>query len=259
MTTRKTMKRTGLLFAATLLALVVFSGVALAATLTCQAEVECFGTKQADTMNGTDAQDLMYGKGRGDTLNGFGGFDDLSGQSGADKLFGGPGNDDLYGGPGNDALNGGENFDHYYFGDGWGKDTITDSGPRESLSFVEFSNSGHLPVSADLVIKLIPGDGPEVRNARGTSTINWEGDLFNKEVWPGSGDDQVTGTASENEIFGDYGGADNISTGAGDDYINVRDGEGDDVVDCGETPNVADADWVLFDSGDQIANCETLN
>jgi hypothetical protein len=38
-TTQKMMKRTGLLFAATLLALVVFSGVALAATLTCQAEV----------------------------------------------------------------------------------------------------------------------------------------------------------------------------------------------------------------------------
>ena len=260
-TTQKMMKRTGVLFAATLLALIVFSGVALAATLTCQAQVECFGTKQADTLNGSEGIDYMFGKGRADTLNGFGGSNVLSGQGGRDKLFGGPGNDDLYGGPRNDELNGGEGLDGYYFGDGWGNETITDSGPSESLLFVEYANSGDLPVSENLIIKLVPGDGPEVKNASGTSTINWEGNLFNNEVYPGSGDDQLTGTSLNNEIFAStYGGADTISTGAGNDYIEVRDGVGDDVVDCGEDDGQPDSDWVLFDSGDQIAgNCEILS
>ena len=260
-TTQKLMKRTGLLFAATLLALVVFSGVALAATLTCQAEVYCLGTKQADTMNGSEGNDIMAGKGGGDTLNGFGGGDYLEGEGGRDKLFGGPGNDDVVGGSGNDALNGGADLDGYWFGPSWGKDTISDSGPHESLNFVDYPNGQELPVSDNLIIKLDPGAGPEVSNARGTNTINWEGNLFNNELYPGSGDDQVTGTASANEIFAStYGGADTISTGAGDDYIEVRDGVGDDVVDCGETPNVTDDDdLVLSDSGDQIANnCERI-
>jgi Ca2+-binding RTX toxin-like protein len=253
------MRRTGVLFAATLLALVVFSGVALAATISCEADVLCLGTKQADTLNGSEGNDDMLGKGRGDTLNGFGGGDWLDGQGGPDKLFGGPGNDQLYGGPRNDELNGGEGLDRYNFGDGWGKDTISDSGPSESLDFVVFSNGQHLPVSDNLVIKLDPGAGPEVKNASATSTINWEGNLFNDDVYPGSGDDQLTGTASNNEIFAaDYGGADTISTGAGNDYIDVSDGVGDDVVDCGETVNnTSDDDMVLADSGDQVAtNCE---
>ena len=55
--------------------------------------MECFGTKQADTLNGSEGSDLMYGKGRGDTPNGFGSPDYLYGQGGADKLFGSPGAD----------------------------------------------------------------------------------------------------------------------------------------------------------------------
>jgi hypothetical protein len=260
-TTRKMMRRTGVLFAATLLALVVFSGVALAATIACQAEVQCFGTKRADTLNGSEGKDFMAAKGRGDTLNGFGGYDLMNGQGGADKLFGGADNDVLDGGSGSDVLSGGEGLDSYYFGDGWGKDTISDSGPRESLLFIHYPESGPgVPVSDDLIIKLEPGAGPEVKNASATSTINWEGNLFNNEVWLGGGDDQLTGTAAENEIFGEFDGADTISTGAGNDYIDVHDGVGDDVVDCGETPNVIDDDdLVVSDTGDQIANnCERI-
>jgi Ca2+-binding RTX toxin-like protein len=261
MTTRKTMKRTGLLFAATLLALVVFSGVALAATLTCQAEVECFGTKQADTMNGTDAQDLMYGKGRGDTLNGLGTNDLLFGQGGADKLFGGPGGDYMTGGPGNDALSGEEDSDFYYFGDGWGKDSITDSASSQNIVvFVAQPGSSDVPATEDLTIKLIPSNGPEVTNASATSTINWEASVV-RHVFSGTGDDNITGNSLANVIYGGVGtessGADTISAGGGDDEIHVNDGVGDDVVDCGETLFSTDNDTVYFDSGDQIStNCE---
>ena len=260
-TTQKTMRRTVLLLAAMLLALVFFSGAALAVTKSCEALVECFGTKRADTLNGSEGNDFMYGKGRGDTLKGVGGHDRLYGQGGADKLFGGLGDDGLFGGPGNDALNGGEDSDYYRFGPNWGKDSITDSDLLGGISFYEYSTNGdYVLVNDNLTIKLQSGDGPEATNASGTSTINWEGNVIN-DVYPGSGDDQITGKSSSNEIHADqFGGADNISTGAGNDYIDVADGLGDDVVDCGENGGSPDSDHVYFDSGDQIAgNCEILN
>jgi Ca2+-binding RTX toxin-like protein len=224
--TQKTMRRTALLFATMVLALVVFSGGALAVTLTCEAEVECFGTKRADTLNGSEGNDYIYSKGRGDTLSGFGGIDWLYGQGGADKLFGGPDVDHLIGGPGNDALSGGEDYDHYYFGSGWGKDSITDStaSSRNMVIFQDPAN-GHISLSDDLTIKLFPGEGPEVKNTSGTSTINWEEDAV-QYVASGAGDDHITGSFLDNTIYGGEG-ADNISASVGDDTIYVGDGAGE--------------------------------
>ncbi len=259
MTTTQTMRRTALLFAAMVLALVVSSGVALAVTKSCEAGVECLGTRKADTLNGSEGYDYMYGKGRGDTLNGFGGFDGLYGQGGADKLFGGPDVDHLIGGPGNDALSGGEDYDHYYFASGWGKDSITDSiaSSRNMVIFQDPAN-GHTPVSDDLTIKLFPDEGPEVKNASGTSTVNWEENAI-QYVASGDGDDRITGSFLDNTIYGGDG-ADTISASLGDDTIYVSDGLGGDVVDCGEAlPGGSDNDEVHYDSGDQIAdNCEVL-
>ena len=260
--TQKTMRRTGVLFAATLLALVVFSGVALAATISCVAGVECFGTTQADTLNGSDGQDFIFGRGSGDTIKGFGVNDFLYGQGGADKLFGGADIDALIGGPGNDALSGGVDRDDYYFGDGWGKDTITDSATPANRLIFYISPNESLPATDDLTIKLVSGEGPEVKNASGTSTINWEGNIID-EVNTGTGDDQITGNSAANIIDSNDGGADTISAGGGDDVINVNDGGGDDVVNCGDnivipgSGGIPDNDRVFSDPGDQIAsNCE---
>ncbi len=163
-------------------------------------------------------------------------------------------------GLGNDLLSGGLDNDVYKFGPSWGKDTITDSTTLDTLTFDVFSNGEYHPVSDNLTINLNPDDGPEVANARGTNTINWEGSLF-KFVYPGSGDDQITGNYLSNEIAADdHGGADTISTRAGNDTVYVNDGSGDDVVDCGENLYSLDNDNVYFDSGDQIAdNCENQN
>ncbi len=272
-TTQKTMRRTGVLFAATLLALVVFSGVALAATISCVAGVECFGTTQADTLNGSDGQDFIFGRGSGDTIKGLGVNDFLYGQGGPDRLFGGFGGDLMIGGPGNDALSGNEDPDRYYFGDGWGKDSITDNtasseGSLPAENVLVFSNGPRhaesVPATDDLTVKLASGEGPEVKNASGTSTINWEANVV-RHVFSGTGDDNITGNSLANVIYGGVGtessGADTISAGGGDDEIHVNDGFGDDVVDCGENiiPGT-DSDTVYFDSGDTIdPNCEVQN
>ncbi len=253
------------LLAATLLALVVFSGVALAVTKSCVADVACFGTRKADTLNGSEGNDKMYGKGRGDTLNGFGGSDSLYGEGGADKLFGGMGPgvvNSLVGGPGNDLLSGGDGLEHYYFGDGWGKDFITDGATSQNAVIFskEPAPDEFVPTTANLTIKLVSGEGPEVKNASGTSTIDWQGVAIIEDVFSGSGDDRITGNFEPNHISAGAG-ADNISSAGGNDLIYVADGSGDDVVDCGETlGNSLDNDTVFFDSGDQIAaDCESQN
>ena len=111
-------------------------------------------------------------------------------------------------------------------------------------------------VGYDLTIKLASGAGPEVTNAGGTSILNWESSVI-KDVQSGSGDDQITGNSYANAIYA-ANGADNISSGGGDDFINVFDGTGDDVVDCGEDLyGSSDNDVVVHDLDDQVAdNCE---
>ena len=259
-------RRAALLFVAAMAMVVLSSTVALAITKSCEVNVVCFGTMKVDTLNGsslntsTDFGDYIYGRGGGDTLNGLGGTDYLYGQGGADKLFGGSlvGNY-FVGGPGNDALSGEGGPDVYYFGPSWGKDSITDDATNENrLVFLKGpAQDEQVPVSDDLTIKLVPGTGPEVKNASGISTIDWQGVAIIEDVFSGSGDDRITGNFEPNYISAGAG-ADNISSGGGNDLIYVADGSGDDVVDCGETLyNSSDEDRVYFDSGDQIAtNCE---
>jgi hypothetical protein len=99
---RKGMRRITLLLALMATALVVASGVALAATLN--------GTNRADTLVGTP---------KIDSINGFGGGDTLRGKGSADNLRGFTGSDDLYGGPGHDRIISGICSRHRVFaGDG---------------------------------------------------------------------------------------------------------------------------------------------
>lgn len=243
----------------TMLALVLSSGVALALTRTCEANVDCLGTNDPDILRGlrdTDDSNNIYGRGGADILKGFGGADELYGQGGSDELFGGAGMDYLAGGPANDALSGGaDSFDYYHFGPGWGEDSIADSDtPANRVSFYK-GPSDFVYVTEDLTIDLVSGDGPEAETESGTSTVNWERNVI-QHVFGGSGDDRITGNSLGNHIYGGSG-ADNISAGGGNDEIRVRDGSGDDVVDCGEPFFGSDDDTVFFDSGDQIdPSCE---
>ena len=168
----------------------------------------------------------------------------------------------MIGGSGNDALSGGEEVDVYFFGDGWGKDSITDDATDGNMaSFVKGPEKEEsVPVSDNLTIKLLSGNGPEVKNASATSIIDWEGHVI-AHVYSGSGNDQITGNFAPNVINATSGGADTISASVGDDFIRVNDGSGDDVVDCGENLITdTDNDTVLHDTGDTIdPNCEVQN
>jgi serralysin len=242
--------------------LVLSSGVALAATITCQAELgDCFGTKKADTLNGTDTPEHMFGRASGDTLNAFGEEDWLFGNGGGDELFGGLGRDQMTGGSGKDELAGGGSDDHYHLGPNWGDDSITEGAPSgNDVAFNKgpYGADSHVYVPDDLTIRLTPGAGPEVKTKGATNTVNWEGHVID-EILSGNGDDTITGDALANNLDGGYG-KDTIFGAGGDDHINVADGSGGDSVDCGEDLiGGADNDTVFFDAGDTVSYCETQN
>ena len=106
-----------------------------------------FGTKAADTMEGSGDSDHLYGMGGGDTLNGGDGSDWLEGNAGQDNLNGGTGNDSLFGGAdvdilnggeGNDILKGGAGVDVYQFEGSYGIDVISDT---DGQGFITIDNT----------------------------------------------------------------------------------------------------------------------
>lgn len=117
------MRRVGLVLVMMLVALVVGSGVALAAVK--------YGTDGPDEFFGTSDEDVFYGRGGSDFLEGCGGDDVLYGgddpdlvgdglcrRSGDDKLYGGDGDDEIFSFPGDDVLHGGRGNDSLFEGEG---------------------------------------------------------------------------------------------------------------------------------------------
>jgi Ca2+-binding RTX toxin-like protein len=271
---RVTLKRAVILLAATLAALVLASGVALAATVACQAGPDCLGTKKADTLLGSAGDDDVFGRGGADTLKGRGGSDYLLGQGGRDTLLGGTDGDYLMGGPGDDLLAGGDNGDQYYFGSGWGEDSLTEggTGPGDWLVF-RLSPSDPVPVTENLIINLTPGPGPEARDEDGANTVDLDSERV-EIVASGDGDDEISGNSLANVLYGAAGkdiirgaagddyiygnaGQDTIVGGRGSDSIHAEDGFGGDKIDCGEDPDGTDDDTVYYDFGDVLGiNCE---
>jgi Ca2+-binding RTX toxin-like protein len=98
-------RRVILLVTAMGVAMLLASGVALAATIE--------GTPGDDTLDGTDNTDYIYGRGGDDLIRSLGA---------RDVVFGGAGNDDLYGGPIGDQLFG-QADDDYIVGEG-GEDEL---------------------------------------------------------------------------------------------------------------------------------------
>jgi len=86
-------------------AIVVSSGVALAATIGCDGGL-CFGTDRPDSMFGTDRHDAIFARAGGDFVSGRGSADNLNGMDGNDKVWGGWGDDWVKGGRHHDAVSG---------------------------------------------------------------------------------------------------------------------------------------------------------
>ena len=120
-------RRVALLLAAMGAALVLATGVALAASIQCPnaANGVCNGTNAPDTLAGTNSVDTINGFGGDDAMYGYGANDTMNGgnESGyGDGIYGGLGNDRIYGQGGNDLIEG--DYGNDYLDTGPGSDRV---------------------------------------------------------------------------------------------------------------------------------------
>jgi hypothetical protein len=87
-----------------------------------------------DIVIGGAGRDFLSGGAGNDSLLGGVDVDLLDGGEGNDQLYGGAGDDTLTGGTGNDILQGGADNDTYQFDAAWGKDVITDSDGKGTIT-----------------------------------------------------------------------------------------------------------------------------
>lgn len=216
----------------------------------CGVRFACHGTPGPDIVRSTDVANRINARGSGDVLVGRGGDDTLRGRKGNDELRAGDGDDYLEGGRGTDALAGGPGGDAYEVdAAGWGRDSVVDSAPNSDAVPGNSLRVGYSFVG-DLTVDLVSGEGPEVSDAAGTGTMDWEGDAVDDAYVFGDGDDRILGNDRAN-LLGSGGGEDTVRAGGGDDEVYVEDGEGGDVVSCGEDgEGVEDNDVVYSDPPD---------
>jgi Ca2+-binding RTX toxin-like protein len=117
------MKRTMLLMASMMLALLVAAGVALAQDgVSKVCKTNCRGTDRDDRLSGTSKRNAITGRNGADQIAGNGAKDTLNGNLGEDAIYSGNGEDKLYGGGNSDYLQGGIKKD--YINTGPGNDVI---------------------------------------------------------------------------------------------------------------------------------------
>jgi Ca2+-binding RTX toxin-like protein len=117
------MKRTMLLIASMMLALLVAAGVALAQDgVSKVCNTNCRGTDRDDQLSGTSKRNAIEGRNGADQIEGKGAKDTLNGNLGSDAVYGGNGEDKIYGGGNDDYMQAGIKSD--YIGTGSGNDVI---------------------------------------------------------------------------------------------------------------------------------------
>ncbi|MEO1210237.1 MAG: S8 family serine peptidase [Cyanobacteria bacterium J06638_20] len=183
---------------------------------------------------------LIGGPGR-DRLVGGPGNDRLSGRGGNDRLVGGPGNDRLVGGPGNDRLLGGSGRDRLVGNagndrlvgsagndtllGGTGNDTLAGGGGNDRA----LGAGGRDRLLGGLGNDTLNGGGDRDRLLGATGRDRLNGQRGN-DVLRGGGDrDVLNGGSGNDRLSGDLGN-DVIITGAGNDRIIIRQGQGVDRV-----------------------------
>ncbi|MDW5596787.1 PASTA domain-containing protein [Conexibacter stalactiti] len=240
----------------------------------------------AVTFRGGDGTDRLSGGVGNDTLDGGPGNDNLAGGWGNDTLQGGDGDDSLLGdglkpfadvidgGAGHDAIvndwvNDHQNAPIAVSLDGVANDGLAGEGDNVvGVESIQVNQPASLSAGAGAVAFRVfqtgPGPSKLVGSDAADSLISYdyddviEGRGGDDTIEAGFGNDTISGGPGRDSINADAGsGACNFlvcRTGAGNDTIDVRDGEVDSVV-CGPG-----TDTVTADANDTVApDCETVN
>jgi serralysin len=214
-----------------------------------------------ENVSGTTGDDVLTGNGSNNVLTGGDGNDQLFGEIGTDTLNGGDGNDTLQGGFGTDTVNGGEGDDTIAVLDGQFIDNVDGGNGTDTLDLDNISTDG--PV----VIDLTAGTWDETPSFGGPATIvgmeriigTQHGDTITGSNLGASsnsisfldgqgGDDLLVGDSGNDTILGGAGNdtlrggfdVDTVNGGAGDDVIQVLEGEFIDDVDGGSGTDTLD-------------------
>lgn len=189
-----------------------------------------------------NGNDIIHGGGGNDTILGDYGDDELFGDAGNDDIYGGGGIDNMYGGDGDDTINfeltdiqggatiqGGAGYDTAYNRQGF------ESGPASAapISF-DMTANGFERYFGSAGAETIDGRGSTadlVINTNGASAgriIGYEPDPnvpYVDTVYGGSGNDTIT---NAHRVYA--GAGDDVVTAFGNDYDNIRGGEGQDTL-----------------------------
>jgi parallel beta-helix repeat protein len=179
------------------------------------------GTAGNDRLRGTSGNDVICGLGGDDVLDGRGGNDEVYGDDGNDTVIGKGGNDKLVGGAGIDLLLPGSGNDTADGGDG----------TRDRVLFSDITGGGvHVLLASGSVT-------PEGGSNVGSDTL--------------SNIEQVFGSQQSDVLIAQIAGvASTLKGGAGDDQLDVGDGDGLDTVVGNQG-----ADTCNTDAGDQARDC----
>ena len=196
--------------------------------------VTMWATAGPEVSDGTSAihwsvnniENLNTGSGN-DTINADNGNNILSGGTGNDTINANNGNDTLSGGAGNDTLNGGADNDTYFFGNGFGVDSITDASGIDTLDFTAETNSVTFNAAAGTA-------------SAGSDSVRWttSGTTL-EQVLGGSGNDSLTGGA-ENETLSGGTGNDLLSGGAGNNVYAFTNSWGSDTINSSSGTDTVD-------------------
>ncbi len=182
------------------------------------------GLGTADTLLGGTGNDILIGGGGGDEMNGGASNDILSGDGGADTLVGGSGDDILGGGSGNDHLSGG--FQSDILSGSLGNDTLLGDSGNDLLDGGSGADNLDGGTGIDTLSYASDSSGVTVNLTTNTASGgNAAGDIITgfEDVLGGNGDDNLTGSASNNKI-GAGGGNDTLNGLSGDDTLNGKGG-----------------------------------
>jgi hypothetical protein len=173
-------------------------------------------------------------------ISGWFGDDFLRGGPGPDMLWGGPGSDDVWGGGGRDAALYTEDF-------------LRPSGVSATLDGI--ANDG------------APGEGDNIHTdieilVGSRLADDLVGNAGTNEIVGKQGEDAIAGGAGDDHLLGDLN-SDTIVAGPGNDFVDEDPGTGDDVIDVrdGEVDQVhcgRGNDTVIADAVDQVRDCENI-
>ena len=239
-------------------------------------------------LRGGDGNDTLYGGPGDDDIDGEGGNDDVQGQAGNDVVRGGAGHDTMSGDgfndPGTDVIDGGDGIDTI---EEWTQPS-EDYNPAISVTMDGAANDGRPGENDNVtgienVVSHANGtfsgtEGPDkftiwANIAPGPSTIignggddvltgmdyddTMDGGAGNDRIEGGIGHDTITGGPGKDTLFGEgdgnYCGIYECKLPFGNDTINARDGEADQI-DCG-----VGTDTAIVDALDTVANCEKVD